>query len=130
MGPDARIVLVEQHGNSWSFPKGGVEEGESHLDAAIREIAEETGLTNITMREELGSYSRRSIGSGGVGENLDWPETVRTFYLFNTNDTSLSPKQDGEITAVRWVNVDEALALLTHPRDREFLKSIRSKIKR
>ena len=129
VNPSKKIVLVEQHGNSWSFPKGGVEAGESRLDAAAREIAEETGLSRLTYVEELGSYARRSIGRDGTEENLEWPETVRTFYLFRTQEEDFAPHDaDGEITGVRWVTVDEALALLTHPKDRQFLESIRSKI--
>lgn len=31
-------------GNRWDFPKGWAEKGEAHLDAALRELDEETGL--------------------------------------------------------------------------------------
>lgn len=123
-------MLVCQHGNSWSFPKGGVEKGESHLEAAKREIAEESGLKELTFVSELGSYTRPSIGLDGTGENPDWPASKRTFFLFTTAQTEFHfHDPDGEITAVRWVTVDEALELLTHPKDKEFLTSIRGKIK-
>jgi hypothetical protein len=32
------------------------------------------------------------------------------------------------VTEVRFVSIDEALAMLTHPKDAEFLASVRSKI--
>ncbi len=38
------IVVVNQNNNSWSLPKGHVEEGEDNLAAAIREIKEELDL--------------------------------------------------------------------------------------
>lgn len=128
---EGKIVLVEQHGNSWSFPKGGVEPGETHLQAAMREIQEEAGLTDIKLMAELGSYVRRSIGLDGIGENLDWPASTRTFFLFATEATQLSVPHDphGEITAARFVTADEALALLAHPKDREFLEKHIAKIK-
>ncbi len=130
LGPDGRIVVVEQHGNSWTLPKGGVEEGENAMDAARREIFEETGLKNIVLLKELGSYIRNSIGKDGRGENKDWPPSKRTFFLFKTNETALAPQHDphGEITQARWVTTDEALTILTHPKDAEFLKSIRGTI--
>ena len=127
---EGKLALVEQHGNSWSFPKGGVEPGETHLAAALREIAEETGLGGLTFAGELGSYTRRSIGLDGTGENMNWPATTRTFFLFTTGATQLATPHDphGEITRARFVSIDEALALLAHPADREFLKSHIGKI--
>jgi len=35
---------------TWDFPKGGVEPGESPLEAAMREVEEETTLTNLEFR--------------------------------------------------------------------------------
>lgn len=44
---EGKILLVEQHHDGkdiWMVPGGGIEEGESSQDAAIREVMEETGL--------------------------------------------------------------------------------------
>lgn len=40
-----QYLLIFQSNNVWSFPKGHVEEGESELETAIRELREETDLT-------------------------------------------------------------------------------------
>jgi 8-oxo-dGTP pyrophosphatase MutT (NUDIX family) len=127
VGPGGKIVLVEQHSNSWSLPKGGVEEGESLLTAALREIHEETGLNDLRLIGELGSYERNSIGPGGVGETTEWGNRKRSFFLFLTSHADLSP-QDTEVTNIRWVTVPEALELLTHPKDKEFLQSVRDTV--
>jgi len=128
-GPDGRIVLVRQHGNSWSFPKGHVEEGESRLDAAQREIFEETGIADLELVKELGSYERYSIGKNGIGEDQDRGFRRRTIFLFTTRATVLKPQEvGGEITDARFVTPDEALEMLTHPKDREFFKSVRDTI--
>lgn len=124
LGPQGSIIVVEQHGNSWCFPKGGVEQGESLLDAARREIAEETGVGDLLLLRELGSYERKSIAKNGVGETDEFGTRKRTFFLFKTSQTELAP-QDGEVTQARWASLDEAAALLTHPKDREFFASIR-----
>jgi 8-oxo-dGTP pyrophosphatase MutT (NUDIX family) len=128
LGTDGRIVVVHQAGNSWSLPKGGVEGKESLLEAARREIFEETGIDDLELVEELGTYDRYSIAKGGVGENRDLPLGRRTFFLFRTNQAEFTPT-DGEITEARWVSIDEALALLTHPKDGEFLASVRDRIR-
>lgn len=129
VGPEGKVVLVEQNGNSWSFPKGGVEEGESLLDTAKREITEEVGLTQLSLVAQLGSYERKSIAKNGIGETDEWGSRKRTFFLFTTKDTQLTP-QDNEVTKAKWVTLDEAVALLTHPKDREFLAANRATIER
>ena len=47
-GDGNRKYLLLKHGiDYWNFPKGKLESGESDLDAAKRELNEETGITNI-----------------------------------------------------------------------------------
>jgi 8-oxo-dGTP pyrophosphatase MutT (NUDIX family) len=126
LGPENKLLLVNQHNNSWSFPKGGVEAGETTLDAAKREVYEEAGITELEFLAELGSYERYSLGKDGTTEDVSYGLRTRTFFLFRTEQ---SPKPDNvETTDVRWVSIDEAVALLTHPKDREFLESVRSTI--
>jgi 8-oxo-dGTP pyrophosphatase MutT (NUDIX family) len=122
------LVIVEQNANSWSLPKGGIEPGENELDTARREIFEETGIKDLTLIRELGSYERYSLDKDGVHENISAGLRPRTFFLFSTNQEVLEP-QDREVTAARWVTIEEALKMLTHPKDREFLKSVIERIK-
>ena len=58
---DRQILLLERpdgvhQGGFWSFPGGKVDEGETPLDAAVREFREETGLTGKRWRH-LGKAS-------------------------------------------------------------------------
>ena len=127
LNSEGKVLLVHQHNNSWSFPKGGIEPGESALAAARREIAEEAGIAELTLLSELGTYERYSIAKDGVGEQKELGLRPRTLFLFSTH---ASPKPDNvETTDVRWVTPDEALELLTHPKDKAFYKSIRNQIK-
>lgn len=49
--PDGKIeyLLLKHSERYWNFPKGGIEEGESEISAAKREVEEEAGLKDITI---------------------------------------------------------------------------------
>lgn len=53
------LVKKPRKDNAWQFPQGGVDEGETHAQAAVRELNEECGATlEITINETpLGSYA-------------------------------------------------------------------------
>ena len=43
-------------GFEWQMPQGGIDPGESPLEAAIREIYEETGITSITLLGQVSGW--------------------------------------------------------------------------
>lgn len=116
-----QILIVSQRGDSWSLPKGHIDEGETVLEAAKREIYEESGITDLELLGELGTYERYRIGKGGIGEDTSELKSI-TVFLFRTSESGLKPV-DPENPEARWVTIEEALNLLTHPKDREFLES-------
>ncbi len=112
-----QIVVVSQKGTSWSLPKGHIEQGEDALAAARREIYEESGLSNLQLVEELGSYRRGKLGASGEDDASEL-KTIFMF-LFTTNETELRPIDPDNPEAL-WIDKDQAAALLTHPKDKEF----------
>ncbi|MBI3314879.1 MAG: NUDIX domain-containing protein [Candidatus Omnitrophica bacterium] len=120
-----RVLVVSQHGTSWSLPKGHIDPGEGQLQAAIREIEEETGIRRLTHVKDLGSYSRYRMGVGSREDTGEF-KTIHMF-LFTTDEERLKPVH-AHHPEVRWVHPDEVEALLTHPKDKLFFKSIRSQV--
>ena len=114
-------IALAQHRRStktWALPKGHVEPGESLEQAALREIHEDAGLTNIQLIKYLGSFPRRSVKSNG-----DTVEKTVHFYLAYALDTDApeQPLEEG-FTDVGWFSPEEALERLPIETDRAFLK--------
>jgi ADP-ribose pyrophosphatase YjhB (NUDIX family) len=62
---DGKILLTQREDfETWILPSGGVEEGESIAQAALRETKEETGL-DVELTRLVGVYSRLSNMSPG-----------------------------------------------------------------
>ena len=120
------VLVVNQNNTSWSLPKGHVDPGEEPLQAAIREIMEESGITDLQFLSTLGSYGRYKIGLNLNDDKSEWK--VILFFLFKTQQNALNP-QDPHNPEARWVSPDQVEALLTHPKDKAFYKSIRAQIK-
>ena len=118
---EGRVLIVSQHGTSWSLPKGHVEEGEDLLSAARREIYEESGVKELELLRPLGSYTRHRLGREG-GEDSSELKTIHLF-LFATSETELKPVDPENPEAV-WVEKGRVASLLTHPKDREFFESL------
>src|SRR5580698_4953632 len=74
------VLVVDQNGTSWSLPKGHVDPGEDPLEAAIREIMEESGVTDIHFVNTLGAYGRYKIGKNAGDDKSEWK--VLLFFLF------------------------------------------------
>ncbi|MFG3498723.1 NUDIX hydrolase [Streptomyces sp. NPDC047928] len=79
-GPDGEVLLLHRPaddylGGLWELPSGGVDEGETLIEALRREVAEETGLTVETVGDYLGHFDYRS-GSGRATRQFNFTATV------------------------------------------------------
>jgi 8-oxo-dGTP pyrophosphatase MutT (NUDIX family) len=116
------ILVVSQYGISWSLPKGHIEEGEDKLAAALREIHEESGISQLEYVRDLGSYQRYRLSVMGSEDRTELK--IIHMFLFTTTEERLCPL-DPENPEARWVERTRVAELLTHPEDREFfLKAI------
>jgi 8-oxo-dGTP pyrophosphatase MutT (NUDIX family) len=116
-----QVLVVNQKGTSWSLPKGKIEPGEDVLAAAKREIYEETGVAQLTLVKELGTYSRYKIAAEG-GEDTAEHKTI-TFFLFMTDQLELQPHDDDNPQAL-WLDPKKVEELLTHPKDKAFYRKV------
>lgn len=95
----------------WSLPKGKLDGGESHEEAALREVHEETGL-RCTLGPELSSQQ--------YTDRKGRPKTVRWWTMAVVEDEGLTPSD--EVDERRWVPVAEADRLLDYEHDRALVR--------
>jgi 8-oxo-dGTP diphosphatase len=108
-----QVLLVHRSRyDDWSFPKGKLDEGESFEEAALREVAEETGLI-CRLDGELAPV--RYFDSAGR------PKLVRYWRMIPIEGDIRDFVFNAEIDDLRWVGADEADSLLSYQHDRELL---------
>ena len=101
-----QVLLVHRpRYDDWTLPKGKLEAGEQHVDAAVREVREETGLV-AEVGPELPSTHYR--------DRRDRPKVVRYWAMTPTGGRFVP---GDEVDEVRWCSVHDASAMLTYVRD-------------
>jgi 8-oxo-dGTP pyrophosphatase MutT (NUDIX family) len=117
------VLLVNEGDGFWGFPKGRPEKDETLLETAVREIAEETGLTEITKVADLGNYERHPVWEGV--ENKAEIKDI-TLFLFRT-DQEL-PTINMENNECAWFAIEQVASKLSHAKDKQFFGEAMSKI--
>ncbi|MDE1858635.1 MAG: NUDIX domain-containing protein [Thaumarchaeota archaeon] len=103
------------HLGLWAFPGGKVEEGESPLEAAIRETEEEVGLkVKVEGIFDVVTYLPDQLGDG------DWKQVVLIDYLARPEGGRVV--LNGESSDFRWVSPGELGSLDTTPQMRACAK--------
>lgn len=110
------ILMIQDRLGRWTIPKGHVEPGESIEQTALREVAEETGLTRLRLGdklEKLHFFYRKE------GKLIFM--TTHVFLMEALGDTETLSQGDSEgIVDVKWFKADRALGLIEY-RDTERL---------
>ena len=110
------FLLIRDSYRNWGFPKGHLEVGEEPAAAALREVKEETGLSDLSIRGEI--------------ETIDWFFRFRGqlihkichFFLMETAEATTCPQHAEGITACRWMRFEEAQSLVSYANAREVLR--------
>jgi len=111
------VCLINPTGRRvWGLPKGGVEPGETPAETAVREVAEETGISGVVERE-LGSIDYWFYARDRGGRIH---KTVHYFLVRATGGSTAA--HDHEVEEARWLAARDALALMTYPNEREMVR--------
>lgn len=111
---DGKVLLVKHNAGHWDFPKGHVEEGETEIETAIREVKEETNI-NIKIEKE-----NKYISEYSPKENV--MKTV--IYFIGEKVGGEDKPQIEEVSDVEWVDVNKAIERITHQRSKEIMMQV------
>ena len=107
------ILLVQRPRYAdWSLPKGKLDKGETPLQAALREVREETGYRAKALRF-----------AGAFGYEVKGAPKVVLFWM-------MKPLKQGpildthEVSELRWVNTRTALRIMTYDLERELVRRV------
>jgi len=117
--PSVDVICVNEKGellmvhnrdfDSWSFPAGQVEEGQSWAEGAVQELQEEGGI--VARPEDLIPFATIS-GGGYVWQYSDGStQAFSICFIADKFEKSNFDLDTEEISEVRWVNIEEAKSL-------------------
>lgn len=104
-------VIHRPKRRDWSLPKGKLESGETFPDAAVREVAEETGC-----RARLGDFAGYTLYRVKRRRKL-----VLFWHMFVAGSCRFEP--NGEVDRLEWLRPSEAIARLDHEVERRLVRS-------
>jgi 8-oxo-dGTP diphosphatase len=108
-GASIEIAVVHRpRYDDWSLPKGKLDAGEHALQAAVREVCEETGLQVVA--------GRRGVTTGYAVDDV--PKRVDYWLMRCVGGSFVA---NGECDELRWLSPEGAAALVTHEHDREVI---------
>ena len=104
------VVVHRPRYDDWSLPKGKLDPGESWEEAALREVQEEVGL-RCRLGEELPPVAYEDAKGRA--------KAVRYWLMEPNGEAAFEPND--EVDDMLWLEAEEAVALLSYPRDAELV---------
>jgi len=113
------LLIKNQNGGHWSFPKGHVEGAETEEETAVREIMEETGISVIldTSFRHVITYAPKKETTKDV-----------VYFLARAVTYDYTPQEE-EIAQIKWVEINHAATLLSYDNDRQLVSQAKEQIK-
>ena len=112
---DQKVLLVyEKNRNFWGFPKGHMEDGETEIETALREVKEEVGL-DVEIDKK-----RRYTLNYVIGNEID---KTTVLYIAKAKDGKII-MQESEIENIKWCSFEEALNMLTFDDWKDMFKKV------
>ena len=116
------LLLIRPSRDEVRLPKGHIEMDETVKDAALREVREESGYSDIVIVKDLGEQLVAFQYNGRQVQRTEY------FYLMRAQSSQPHPRpeDDEDQFFTTWVDWDQAAEAITFEAEREWLKRARS----
>jgi len=116
-----RFLILRHNAGHWSFPKGHKEEGETSVEAALRELEEESGIKEIEFAKDT-PVIKENYSFEKNGNHYD--KTNEYFIAFTKDD--IVKIQNSEINEYKWATYDEAVNTFTFEEPKGVLLEVKN----
>lgn len=111
---EAGKVLILKHKNiNWVFPKGHIDDGETKIETAIREVEEESGIVAELIKPVI-SYITSYVNASNTPREITW-------YLMTTKDSKPILREE-IFPKGKFVKPGKALKKLAYTNDKDVLE--------
>ena len=121
---------IDNPKNFWQMPQGGVDEGEDLLNAAYRELKEETSIFNVKLIKEIEDWTQYDLPSKLIG--IIWKGRYKGqkqkwfIFKFLGNDTEINIKtKNPEFLDWKWIEIGKITEIVV-----DFKKEVYQKVKK
>jgi len=114
----ALLMTEHKRGKVWVLPKGHVELDlkERVSDAAKREVEEEAGISDLSVKNQLGVTRFKFQAETAVVH-----KTVH-YFLMTTNQKELTPQAEEGLIDAAWFPIEEAIQKLEYDTDQDIVQ--------
>lgn len=113
------VLLIHHNAGHWDFPKGHVEEGETEVQTAIREVKEETNI-DVEVNEKF-RYSTKYSPKEGVMKEV--------VYFLARNISDNKEPQLKEVSEVNWFSIEDATEKITYDSSKDILMQLKKDLR-
>lgn len=116
---DKVLLICQKNNKVWGFPKGHIEENETEIQTALREVKEEVGL-DVKIDIE-----KRYVLNYIINDEID---KTTVLYIAVPKNEKIH-MQESEIEDIKWCSFDEALNILTFDNSKKLFRQVIEDIK-